>query len=144
MRILLDSDPFLPANDTQDWRARGHWPAHWVGCADTSKPFVAAFRCQFELETSEQVRLHVSADERYDLYLDGVWLSSGPERGAPEYWFYETYELILNAGPHCIVARVWAAGEQAAIAQMSVRPGFLCAAEGSLATPNHPKVAPGL
>jgi alpha-L-rhamnosidase len=133
MRVLIDDDPFLADNSLRGWRERGDWPASWVGCAGATTPFVAAFRCVFAVDAPTMLRLHVSADERYDLYLDGVWLGCGPERGAPDMWFFETYDIALDAGEHCLVARVWAAGAGAATAQMSVRPGWLCAAEGPLA-----------
>jgi hypothetical protein len=85
----------------------------------------------FSIDQTAVVRVHVAADERYDLYLDGNWIGRGNERGAPDTWFYETYDLPLLAGEHVLVARVWSLGERAAEAQMSVHPGFLLAAEGA-------------
>ncbi|HMO56350.1 MAG TPA: alpha-L-rhamnosidase C-terminal domain-containing protein [Roseiflexaceae bacterium] len=123
------SDPFLSGQAAVNWRERGHWPAAWVGCAGAQAPFVAAFRLKVSLVAPLLLRAHVSADERYELLLDGRRIGRGPERGAPECWFYESYELALSAGHHTLLALVWALGPQAALAQMSVQPGFLLAAE---------------
>jgi alpha-L-rhamnosidase len=131
MRTTINSDPFLPLNMHKNWRERGLWPASWIACpgADTL-PLVTAFRRTFTVPNSTAIRIHVTADERYHLFLDGVRIGLGPERGAPDHWFYESYELTLVPGDHILVARTWSLGEQAADAQMSIHPGFLLAAEG--------------
>ncbi len=129
-RIFVAEDPFLPLNADKPWRERGLWPASWITCPGTRPPFVAAFRKQFTLARAATIRIHVSADQRYQLHVDGACIGEGPERGAPDLWFYESYELTLDAGAHVIVARVWHWGEHAPQAQMSVTPGFLLAAEG--------------
>lgn len=133
MRLFVDSDPFVQANARAaavPWRERGLWPAAWITHPDARPPFVAAFRKRFALDRAATIRIHVSADQRYQLYLDGECIGQGPERGAPELWFYESYDLSLDAGEHVIIARVWHWGEHAPQAQMSVTPGFLLAAEG--------------
>lgn len=131
MRINIEHDPFLPLNHQRSWRERGLWPARWIACADAgTPPFVTAYRLRFTCPAESVVRIHVTADERYTLFLDGLRIGRGPERGDPYNWFYESYELRLSAGDHVLVARVWALGEKAAMAQMSVQPGFLLAAEG--------------
>jgi hypothetical protein len=130
-RVLITDDPFLPLNAGKPWRERGLWPASWVAHPDAKPPFVAAFRKRFTLEHATTLRVHVSTDQRYQLYLDGERIGQGPERGAPELWFYESYNLTLDAGEHVLVARVWHWGLQhSPQAQMSVTPGFLLAAEG--------------
>jgi len=130
MRILIDADPFLHLNAGKPWRERGLWPASWITHPDARPPFVAALRRRFALDRPATIRIHVTADQRYQLYLDGLHIGRGPERGAPELWFYESYDLSLEAGEHMIVARVWHWGEHSPQAQMSVAPGFLLAAEG--------------
>ncbi|MFC1466946.1 MAG: alpha-L-rhamnosidase C-terminal domain-containing protein [Candidatus Brachytrichaceae bacterium NZ_4S206] len=129
-RILITEDPFLPLNTGKPWRERGLWPASWITHPRARPPFVAAFRKQFTLDQAATIRIHISADQRYQLYLDGRRIGQGPERGAPDLWFYESYDLALDPGAHVLVARVWHWGEHAPQAQMSVTPGFLLAAEG--------------
>ena len=131
-RIRIDPHPFLPVQEGKPWREQGLWPAYWIGCKETALPLVAAFRLPFHLDHDASFRIHVSADERYELYLDGQLAGRGPERGDPFHWFYESFQINLPAGDHLFAARVWALGEQAAEYQMSVQPGFLLAAEGEL------------
>jgi len=112
------------------WHA-GRWPAHWIiHDKKALPPFVAAFRLRFDCAARDTMRLHVSADERYELFLDGELVGRGPERGDPSNFFFDTYEMTIGVGSHVLVARVWALGNYAPFAQMSVKPGFLAAAEG--------------
>ena len=82
-----------------------------------------------------KARIHVTADERYDLYVDGLRVGRGSERGDAANWFYESYDLTLPAGRHTLVARVWTLGDKAPFAQITLRPGFLLAAEGDAGAP---------
>ena len=128
MRVQITSDPFAALDEGRSWIERGKWPCRWISCPDAEPmPFVTAYRRRFTLGESAKIRVHVSADERYELFLDGERIGRGPERGDRENWFYESYDLDLAAGEHVIVARVWSFGAMAPYAQMSVRPGFLLA-----------------
>ncbi len=136
-RVLITSDPFQGVVPENAWHA-SVWPGSWVWLegGDARLPVVAAFRCAFDTASAAAVRLHVSADERYELFLDGERLGRGPERGDPEHWAFDTYEVDLEPGDHVLVARVWSLGEagyQTQGAAMSVRPGLLVAAEGEWA-----------
>jgi alpha-L-rhamnosidase len=123
--------PFPPLFEKVEWDRRGKWSASWVGCADAEEPpLVAAYRLRFDWPAPSTVRLRVSADERYDLFLDGRRVGRGSERGNLEHWFYETYDVALSAGAHVLVARVFALGPLAPLAQFHGRPAFLLAAEG--------------
>ncbi|RPJ42376.1 MAG: alpha-L-rhamnosidase, partial [Chloroflexi bacterium] len=75
------------------------------------------------------IRAHISADERYELFVDGQSAARGSERGDPQHWFFESYDLSLPPGDHMLVARVWSLGELAPWAQMSTHHGFLFAVE---------------
>jgi len=126
MRILLNGDPFPHDPATLPWNGRGQWPCHWI----TPKrippaPFVIAYRLTFETKTREDVRVHVTADERYELWLDGKCIGRGSERGDPNHWYFETYELELTEGEHALVAKVWTLGEKSPFAQMSDSHGFI-------------------
>jgi len=130
-RVLIAQDPYGDLDAGRNWAERGTWPCHWISLANPpATPFLAAYRLNFTLKEDATLRLHVSADERYDLFCDGERFGRGPERGDAAHWFYETYELELAAGEHRIVAKVWSLGDQAPYAQMSVRHGFLLGAEG--------------
>jgi hypothetical protein len=128
MRTLIDYLPFVERDKTLEWYAKGQWPFHWIARMDMEPPpYVAAYRRIFTMDRQRTVRVHVSADERYELYLDGRMIGRGSERGDAANWYFETYDLPLRAGEHVIVAKVWSLGEMAPYAQMSVRHGFICA-----------------
>jgi alpha-L-rhamnosidase len=134
MRIHIGGDPFVGRNTSRSWRERGLWRCWWIDCPEAIvPPVVTAYRLRFSLDAELMLRAHVTADEQYELFLDGERIGRGPERGAPDHWFYESYELKLVEGSHVIVARVWSPGESAAVARMSVHPGFLFAPEGEWA-----------
>lgn len=132
MRTLITADPNV---DRSDYRfSTSPWRARWVGHPDEhgQAPVVIAYRCRFALPSAATVRVHVSADERYELFVDGWRVGRGPERGDRDNWFYETYDLDLAAGEHLLVARTWWLGPNgpAPFAQVSVRPAFWLMAEG--------------
>ncbi len=131
-RVQIAQDPYGSLGAGRNWAERGVWPCRWISVAEPpAPPFVAAYRLNFILEKAATLCIHVSADERYDLFCDGARLGRGPERGDAAHWFYETYELELTAGEHRLAAKVWSLGDQAPYAQMSVRHGFILGAEGS-------------
>ena len=123
MRILLNEEPYLPEIANCAWINQGIWPCSWISSPAGSP--VSAFRLRFRLQEAAIIRTHVTADERYELYVDGTRAGSGPERGDPRHWFFETYELPLTAGEHTVVARTWALGPASLRSQMSLAPGFL-------------------
>lgn len=130
MRVLLDREPFINSDPH-----RKDWLAKWIGepGAFEHTPRVTAFRRSFSVDAPITLRLHVSADERYELYIDGKRVGRGPERGDSRNWFFESYEVSLTPGEHVIVARTWwlGAAGPSPFAQMTVRHAFLLAAEGA-------------
>ena len=136
-RRLIVDDPFARMDGNAKWNERGAWVARWVSHPLLDQPpAMFAFRCRFTLEAGVGAAvLHVTADERYELFLDGERVGRGPERGDVRHWFYETYEGELGAGEHVLVARVAVLGAMAPLAQMSGGEGgrgLLVAAEGPL------------
>jgi alpha-L-rhamnosidase len=72
---------------------------------------VALFRQRFTNYTAlEQAHLHIFADTRYDIWLDGQWLGRGPARFARNYREVDIYPLDkLPPGEHLLAVRVqWA------------------------------------
>src|ERR1700722_4288303 len=104
MRTLIAKDPFIDLG--KFWKERSRWPGKWITHpqANGSEAGIQAFRRTFALEKAGAIRIHVSADERYELWLDGRRVGRGPERGDRYNWFFETYDLPLSAGPHTLVA----------------------------------------
>ena len=111
------------------------WGESCIGRRDEAyrnvvEPKFYRFRRAF-VATDEKLVFDVSADERFILLLDGREFARGPHRGAPERWFYQTYEATLPPGEHVLEAICWQLGNQAPLAQMSWRGGFILKAEGN-------------
>ncbi|MBV9468706.1 MAG: hypothetical protein JOZ57_05630, partial [Abitibacteriaceae bacterium] len=126
MRVFITNDPYNQNHMGNEWNNHALWPCKWVACSDVGEPpFVTAYKRHFVLDKDAIIRVHVSADERYELFLDGQRIGRGSERGDAANWFFETYDLSLQKGEHIVVARVWSQGDKAPFAQMSVYPGFI-------------------
>jgi alpha-L-rhamnosidase len=132
-RIPLLTPPYrdVPCYSlAEPWRTVSQWPARWVAPPeDWTPPWVAAFRCVFTVKTRLRDRIHVTADARYELYLDGRWIGRGSQRGDKRQWFYESHALDLEPGRHVLVAQVWSLGSLSPWAQISIRPGWFCCPE---------------
>lgn len=106
------------------------WPAAWIAepSAAGDRFGVYLFRKTFELSTRPaSFPVHVTADNRYRLFVNGVPVARGPARGDPMHWRYDTLDLAphLRPGRNVLAAEVWNAAQSKPWAQMSVRTGFV-------------------
>jgi hypothetical protein len=92
------------------------------------------FRNQFSVDKETETTIHVSADQRYELSLDGQLMSLGPDRGDLMHWSFASYRLTLAPGSHTLDALVAWIGDNAPCAQITHRGGFIFAAEGQLSS----------
>ena len=105
---------------------RTRWPAQWAYPADAD-PFgygVYHFRKTFDLkEKPAHFPIHVSADNRYQLFVNGKRVAWGPARGDLLHWRYESVDIgeHLRSGRNVLAAVVWNDGEHRALAQISYR-----------------------
>lgn len=111
------------------------WPARWVTVpgAPPKAYGVYHFRRTFELAAKPASFLvHATADNRYQLYVNGERVSWGPARGDLFHWRYETVDIArwLKPGSNTLAAVVWNDGEYAALAQISSRTAFLLQGDG--------------
>ena len=127
-RRLIRTDPYRSKSKENLW-SRAEWPGRWItGPEPEDLPAGWCFRCRCDVREETSIPIHVTADECYELFLDGDRIGRGPERGEPLHWRYETYELTLAPGEHVLTARVWAFGEELAPHGWTrVHPGFLLA-----------------
>jgi alpha-L-rhamnosidase len=91
-------------------------------------PGVFCFRRELSLTTvPEHFWVHVSADNRFWLHVNGRYVAEGPARGDLFHWRFETVDLspFLRPGRNVIAALVWNFAELAPVAQMSSRTGFV-------------------
>lgn len=106
------------------------WDAQWITAPGISlKDFkVLHFRKTFQLTAVEQEFLvHVSADNRYRMYVNGEEVGKGPARGDLNNWFFDTYDLApyLREGENVVAAVIWNFAEFAPMAQVTNKTAFI-------------------
>lgn len=106
--------------------------ASWIWHPDVSRSQAAILRFDLAFEaTAEPLTVHISADQRFRLKLDGVVKARGPDCGDPAHWPFSTHQFDLSPGPHSISVEAWWIGSHAPLAQMTVEGGFILKAEGA-------------
>ena len=92
------------------------------------------FRRSFDLSARpDHFVVHVSADNRYRLFVNGQQVSAGPQRSDLMHWPYETVDLAphLLPGRNVLAALVWNWGAERPVAQFSRRTAFLLQGDGA-------------
>ena len=101
------------------------WPGGWVWAPGQPNVLdVVQFSRRYAPGQALPTRLHVSADNRYKLYINGDFEGLGPQCGCLERYFFDTYELP-EMNESVVTAIVWHDRDNAPAAQISSRPGFL-------------------
>jgi alpha-L-rhamnosidase len=147
-RVIL-APTGLPA-DANSLRQHPAEAASWIWHPHKlpTETAVLRFRLRFALAREEDLLLHVTGDQRFQLRCDGRDATFGPDRCDCEHWTVQTLRLPLTSGGHELEALVWFIGEPAGVAsridaagrkavyppmaQMSWRGGFLLHAEGAM------------
>ncbi|MEN8156653.1 MAG: hypothetical protein ABFS10_06870 [Bacteroidota bacterium] len=78
--------------------------------ADDYQDIHASFRGQFTLATEGETEFHLSGASWYRVWLDGVELTEGPDRYAPEYPLYQVRKTRLEAGEHLLAVQLHSEG----------------------------------
>jgi alpha-L-rhamnosidase len=117
-------------NDAPEVTARTHWSAQWIShpTAPLREAITLHFKKAIEIKAvPPHFVVHVSADNRFVLYLNGERVGDGPARGDLNHWRYETFDLgpMLRVGANTLAATVWNFGVYAPVAQFSDRTAFL-------------------
>lgn len=110
--------------------ARTSWSAQWIShpTAPLKEPVTLHFKKTIDLSAvPAHYVVHVSADNRFVLYVNGQRVGDGPARGDLAHWRYETFDLasMLKAGSNVVAATVWNFGIFAPVAQITERTAFL-------------------
>ena len=106
------------------------WSARWIDVPGISgqEYGVYHFRRTFDLPAKPATfQVHVSGDNRYELFANGKRVAWGPARGDLRHWRYETADIApeLRAGKNVLAAVIWNDGPNKAVAQISLRTGFV-------------------
>lgn len=106
------------------------WPAQWIAPAGANPHTYGVFLFRKTLLLSSQpdtFRVHVSADPRFRLYVNGQLVGMGPASSHPLHWRYETFDLApyLQKGENVLAAMIWQGGDDQPLALPSLRPAWL-------------------
>lgn len=107
-----------------------YWSARWIAYPDDSglNYGVYHFRKNFSLnEVPNEFIIHVSADNRYRLFVNGEPVCFGPARGDLMHWRYESIDIsaYLKAGENTLAAVVWNFAGLKPWAQHSLQTAFI-------------------
>lgn len=107
-----------------------HWKAQWITHPTESvlEYGVFHFRKTFDLATvPSEFIIHVSADNRYRLFVNGKAVCFGPARGDLAHWFYESIDIapFLKPGKNLLAALVWNFGDDKPWAQFTLRTALI-------------------
>ena len=87
---------------------------HWIWMPEwqelvSDKARLVRFRKNLKLETQpESVKIRISADTRYKLYVNGEFVEFGPAKGDQRIWYVDTVEIApwLHAGENTLAVEV--------------------------------------
>jgi alpha-L-rhamnosidase len=127
----------VPAEKINPELLTNHWQAQWITHPTESalEYGVFHFRKSFELATvPSEFIIHVSADNRYRLFVNGKAVCFGPARGDLAHWYYESIDIarFLKPDKNILAAVVWNFGEDKPWAQFSLKTALIV--QGNSAT----------
>ncbi|MEX2369870.1 MAG: alpha-L-rhamnosidase C-terminal domain-containing protein [Bacteroidales bacterium] len=130
LTFVITSGQLLSDYELRSDLLTSHWDASWVKVPGTPGYGygVYFFRNQIELESiPESYIIHVSADNRYKLFINEEWIGLGPARSDADNWNFETYDIApyLKQGKNIIAAEVWNYGKLKPWAQISQFTAFI-------------------
>lgn len=113
----------------------------WLPEVGEKRNAFVLFRLDFELsELPATANLHLFADTRYRLRLDGKFIASGPARFVTQFPEYDSFDLLAHLAPghHCLTVEVNFFGASSYQTMPDGKPGFIAwggAGEVDFATP---------
>jgi len=138
--FLLISHP-LSAQEVRKELLKQPWNAQWItgpgqpinrwtAPKDQSLKEYGVFKFRKQIKLEEKPAsfvVHVSADNRYQLFVNGEQVSLGPARGDMYFWNFETIDLApqLVEGTNTLAAVVWNDGPQKPEAQITHLTAFI-------------------
>ncbi len=118
-REFTPSMPVIPAR----------WSAHWIVAPDAiaGKNLMFLGRRSFELsQLPERALISITADTRYQLFVNGAFVLRGPARSAAHHQSYDTIDIagFLRAGKNVLAVRFHHTGVAQSYHE-ATRPGLL-------------------
>jgi len=94
----------------REWTAVWVWPVGDAAPADS----YTWFRAELDIDDPQGLRLHLSADLRYRLWVNDELVGDGPPPSTPEAVYYDTHDLSgrLRPGRNCVALVVRCTGTE--------------------------------
>ncbi|MFN3683621.1 MAG: hypothetical protein ACK41F_06755 [Fimbriimonadaceae bacterium] len=99
----------------------------WVPGLEPGRNQFVSFERRFRLDRETSAVLHLFADTRYRLWVDGRFVAYGPGKFVTESPEYDTHRLELGSGEHVVRVEVNFYGSSSYQTMPDGRPGFLAA-----------------
>jgi hypothetical protein len=101
-----------------------HGDARWITCPGISLKDhqVVYFRKSFDFDAEDSIFIiHISADNTYRLFVNGIFSASGPGKSDLSHWYYQTFNIapLLKKGTNLLAVEVVNFGPRRAFAQFS-------------------------
>ena len=130
LALVFCSPITLLAQDIPTSFLQKQWSARWIAVPNTdgSKYGVYLFRKSFDLETKPATfPIYISADNRYQLYVNGEMVGTGPAKGDLFNWNFDSIDLAnyLKIGKNIVAVKVWNEAEFRPEFQITYQTGLI-------------------
>jgi len=107
-----------------------NWRAFWIASSEGNDTDYGVYHFRKIITLAQKPArydVHVSADNRYKLFINGRLVSLGPARSDLNNWKFESLDIApyLQAGENSIGALVWNEGKYKGASQISARTAFI-------------------
>lgn len=89
------------------------WLGKWIWAENSPQQnTVVLFRKEFQVSEQGQIRVLVSADTRYRLYVNGTYIGCGPIQSQPYNAYFDCHNVgeYITEGVNCVAAEVYYGG----------------------------------
>jgi alpha-L-rhamnosidase len=117
----------LSVTPSSRWTTQ-RWEANWIVPREIGTTYgVYHFRKTFQAKQSSSFVVHISADNRYKLFVNGVFVNEGPQLADVRHWKFESLNIApyLKPGANVIAVQVTYFGEAAPVSMMGRRSGLI-------------------
>lgn len=114
------------------------WQARWIGRAEGGHQYgVYHFRKSFDLKSKpHEFVIHLSADNRYRFFVNGTYVTDGPQISDARHWRFESLNIapLLKEGKNVLAVQVVNFAETAPVYMMGKRTAMIMQGDDSLSS----------